>query len=699
MSEENATNQTSEVETPTNVVTDVEPSTAGEALAESTPSGAAAAEAPVDVAAAQEEASAAYIGAVDTGRRIDPSKLAAKPRTRVRRKNDSDGDKPNAKAPRADKSRADKSRADKSRADKSRAPKNQPNQAAPAHAAAAHAAAAHAAAEHAPASSEGAGKQKAAPQAAQDRKRQKSKGRRDQKPKDETDGRYMDKNPSYGDDRPKDPTKISALPPESREVLNTFDASGDFAAMLEEAGPIQMVNVGLGEAVQAKIIRIAGEHTFCDIGGGQEAWMHTSEILDPDGEHTATEGDTLRAFVVANKDGKQISKKLGRHGIDVGMLEEAQRNQIPIEGKVTGFNKGGLEVEIGGGRGFCPLGQADINFVEDVKSFVDQTFFFLVKEVKENGKNVLLSRRALLEKERNEKREALMATLEVGSVVEGVVTRIQPFGVFVELGGEDGMIPISELSWGHVKDANDVVSEGQTVKVEVTRIEPNPKRSGEWRIGLSRKAVEQDPWDEHVGTLQIGSNVPGKVTRLADFGAFVEIFPGVEGLIHISELSPQRIMHPSEVVKEDESVSVRILEINLESKRIGLSLREAKGIDDDKGEGGKPKAALSRGVRLKGTVNRIENYGVFLALTTGDNALLPASETGTQRGTDLRRAFPLETELDVMVIEVDDRGRIRVSITALAAADERAEIADYNKSQGQSASLGTFGDLLQGFKL
>lgn len=660
------------------------------AAEETTPAAVEAEAAAVEATADAGADTSANDGAVDTGRRIDPSKLSTAPKTRLRRKGKDD------KAPKADKPEAKAAEAD------------------------------------APVDAKSEEAEKATPPAANpksDRRTQKSggdrggkgrgrgRGGRDGKGRgrDNNDdkGRYVDDAPMKGDARPKDPTKLPTLPPESKESLNTFDMSGDFAAMLEAAGPVQMNHLRLGDEVQAKIIRIAGENTFLEVGVGQEAWMHSSELQDNDGNFTQEVGNTVRCFLVGNKDGMQLSRKLGRHGVDVGMLEEAARNQIPVEGKVTGVNKGGLEVEIGGGRGFCPIGQADINYIEDSKTFIGQTLFFLVKEVKENGKNVLLSRRALLEKERAEAKAETMKTLEVGAVVEGTVSRIAEFGVFVDLGGVDGMIPISELSWGHVKDAHEVVQDGQKVRVEILRIEPDAKRSGrtgqdEWRIGLSKKAVDQDPWDEHKGQLQVGASLEGKVTRLKDFGAFVELFVGVEGLVHISEISHERIQHPSEVISEDEAVTVTILDVNFDDKRVSLSLRGSRGKGDagdlgarSAGKNDAGAAGIARGARVKGTVDRIEKYGVFLALESGQNALLPAQETGTPRGTDLRRTFPLGTELDVLVIDVDDRGRIRVSKTALEQADERAQIEQYTQSQskGGGGGLGSLGDLLKDFKL
>jgi small subunit ribosomal protein S1 len=440
----------------------------------------------------------------------------------------------------------------------------------------------------------------------------------------------------------------------------------------------------------------------------QEAHAPTAEFLDEEGNLKIKPGDKITAFVTALSEGIVLSTRLAKDQIDVGMLEAAREAQIPVQGTVAAVNKGGAEITLAGAaRGFCPLAQLDINYVEDPAQFVGKTFDFLVREVRENGKNVVLSRRSLLEKQRKEKGDKLLATLEVGAVVDGVVTRIQPFGAFVDLGGVDGLVPVFELSFSHVKDPSDVVTLGQTVRVEVKRIEEDPKRQGQMRISLSLKSTLADPFVEHAAELHRGQVLEGTVKKLESFGAFVELFPGVQGLVHVSQIADRRIAHPREVLKVDEVVRVIVVDFDPSTRRVSLTMREGSDAllsDDQKHDKREAhRTRTGRGASVQGVVDRIESYGVFVKLDPVDgkdlgSALMPASETGTPRGTDLRKALPLGTRVEALVIEVDERGRLKISRTAREQAEERALVAQYNTSNqkgGGGGGLGTFADLLK----
>ncbi|MDP2344926.1 MAG: S1 RNA-binding domain-containing protein [Deltaproteobacteria bacterium] len=498
---------------------------------------------------------------------------------------------------------------------------------------------------------------------------------------------------------------------------------GDFAAMLAAEGAVQRRDVRIGDKVRALCVHVGSDAVFFELSKTQQAHAARAEFLDEkSGEMTIAPGDSVDLFVVAFKDGVLLSPKIGRDQIDVGMLEQARISGIPIDGTVTGVNKGGFEISISGNsRGFCPLGQIDIHFVDDPTTLIGKTLAFLVKEVKEGGKNVVLSRRALLEKERNEKAGKLRETLAVGQIIDGVVTRIQPFGAFVDLGGIDGLVPVSELAYGRVQDPNEIVKVGEQVKVEITRIEddPHPKRQGQLRIGLSMKAMQQDPLVERMNELSPGAQFVGRVMRLEPFGAFVEIFPGVEGLVHVSEISDRRIRHPEDVLKVDEHVQVRVKDVDLPRRRVSLSMREAQNDEpivqtfpdpnEHQQSSSSSKPRLARGTRVVGVVERIERYGVFIncypegadpsSAEKLGTALMPASETGTPRGADLGKAFPIGTQVSALIIDIDERGRLKASKTAREQAEERALVDEYKKDKGQGtgAGLGTFGDLLKKF--
>jgi small subunit ribosomal protein S1 len=484
-------------------------------------------------------------------------------------------------------------------------------------------------------------------------------------------------------------------------VVETGDV-GDFASMLAQTGPIDRKDVRVGDKVRATCVHIGTDTVFFELSRTQEAHAPAAEFLDDDGNLKLRTGDRIDAFVISLSEGILLSTKLGKDQIDVGMLEQAKASGIPVSGTVTGVNKGGIEVQIAGtARGFCPLGQIDVGFVDDPQSLIGKTLEFLVREVKENGRNILLSRRALVEKQKKEAASKTMATLSVGALVKGTVSRLQPFGAFVDIGGVDGLIPLSELGWGHVKDPGEVLKVGDLVSVEVRKIEPDPKREGQTRISLSLKATQQDPFIAHLDDMSPGSWHVGVVKKLETFGAFVELWPGVQGLVHISEIADRRIAHPKDVLNVDEQVKIRVIDVDEVQRRISLSLKEAAPEIDDVTSPERPAGKrVQRGQSCEGVVDRVEKFGVFLKLDAppelaGQSAFMPASETGTQRGTDLHKAFPLATKLQVLIIDVDDRGRLKVSKTAREQAEERAVVDQYKSDKKGQAGFGTLGDLLK----
>jgi small subunit ribosomal protein S1 len=480
-------------------------------------------------------------------------------------------------------------------------------------------------------------------------------------------------------DRPKDLTPEPADSP----------AGEDFAALLAESGGLSSLRLGVGERVHARVVHIGKEDVFCSLSPTQEAVIPKLELVDGEGKLAVKVGDDFDAFVVSLENGIQLSKKLGREGVDVELLKQAAHSQLPVEGLVTGVNKGGLEVAVAGVRAFCPIGQADIGYVESPDVFVGKTLQFVIKEVRDNGRSVVLSRRALLEAERAERSKKVLGTLETGQRLTGKVTRLAEFGAFVDIGGVEGLLPVSEISHARIASPAAVLKEGEELTVQVMRIEPDPKRPDRTRISLSLKAVLPDPFDQHRQDLAEGAMLPGRVMRLEKFGAFVELFPGLEGLVHVSELSNKRIRHPADVLQVGQEVTVRVLGVKTDEKRISLSLKDAPS---ERAAAGAP---LSTGTLVDGTVERHERYGVFVKLASGESALLPAAESGTPPGTDLVKVFPVGSTHALVIVAVDERGRLKVSRRAREAAEDRAVLDEFNKSQGGPKGFGTLGDLLR----
>lgn len=469
-----------------------------------------------------------------------------------------------------------------------------------------------------------------------------------------------------------------------------WDDSGDFAAMLAEEEPVKKLDIEVGTKVRARLIYMSKDTAFFALGPKREGVMPMSELRNKEGDATIKIGDTLSVYVVDIDEAVHLSKKLSRGSGDISMLEDAKDKGIPIEGKITSVNSGGVEVSVAGFRAFCPLGQLDLHFIENAESMLGQTYLFLVHQLSGNGRNVVLNRRNLLEKERREATNKRLETLKVGDRATGTVVRTAKFGAFVDLQGLEGLIPLSQLGFGHSASVEDRVNIGDLVTVEVMRIEEDPKRKGQMRVSLSLKAALPDPYETYAQYLVNGASLEGKVARLESFGAFVELFDGIDGMIHISELSEQKVRHPSEILKEGDPVTVRVLDVDFAKRRIALSLRE----NVERSDKLSPTSSLQRGAKSDGVVERIERYGVFLKLANGQTALLPASETGLPRGSDLGKQFAIGTKVSVMVIEVDDRSRLRVSKIAHEKAEEQALVRNYSSQVGKGG-LGTLGDLLK----
>jgi small subunit ribosomal protein S1 len=364
----------------------------------------------------------------------------------------------------------------------------------------------------------------------------------------------------------------------------------DFEALLaqfeqEHAGATEAARINVGDRVQGKVVSVGETQVFVDLGGKSEGIMEIAALTDADGNLTAGVGDTVEA-TVTSIDEETGSLLLGaqqaRHLHGLAELEQAYRQQLPVDGRVTGAIKGGVEVQIAGQRAFCPASQVDIRFIEDLSEFVGQHLSFRITKL-EGGRrpNLVVSRRAILEEEQQALAAETRARIEEGAVLAGTVTSVKDYGAFVDLGGVEGMVHVSELAYGHVKHPSDVLREGQTVEVQVLRIEQteNPKRPE--KIALSIRALARDPWQDATQRFPVGSQVRGTVTRLQPFGAFVEIEPGLEGLVHISELGAgRRVSHPQEVVNSGQAVEATVLGVDPDKRRISLSLDASKQASD-----------------------------------------------------------------------------------------------------------------------
>jgi small subunit ribosomal protein S1 len=350
----------------------------------------------------------------------------------------------------------------------------------------------------------------------------------------------------------------------------------DFAAMLaetERGAPKAKKRPRVGDQITGKVISVGKDSVFVDVGGKAEGVLERSQVSDAEGNLRVKIGDTVEARVVADAGGTLTLRiKLGRGPEARAELQQAQELAIPVEGLVTEVIKGGVSVDVAGVRGFCPASQIDVRFVDDLTVYVGQKLLFRITRYE--PRNLVLSRRALLEEDNAKRAIETRKKLEPGAVLRGKVVGFKPFGAFIDLGGIEGMLHVSEMGYARVEKPEDVLSLGQDVDVAVLKVEPAVKGDkATERISLSLKALATDPWREAAATLVEGSRVKGKITRLQPFGAFVELAPAVEGLVHISELGAgRRINHPKEVVSIGQDVEAVVLSIDHERHRIGLSL-------------------------------------------------------------------------------------------------------------------------------
>lgn len=360
--------------------------------------------------------------------------------------------------------------------------------------------------------------------------------------------------------------------------MSDFVEEEDFAALLEAnlGGAEKLVK---GQTVDAVVVKISGDWVFIDTGRKGEGVLSREEFLQEDGTISIAEGDTIRAIYLGQIDGETrfTTKISGKGGQGNAQLEEAWRSAIPVEGSIEKEVKGGFEVRLPGAvRAFCPFSQVDL-YRGEAASYIGRHCDFRVIQYSENGRNIVVSRRIILEEEAQQQKELLRESLAVGMVVTGTIRSLMPFGAFINIGGIDGLIPISELAWGRVEDPADLLSVGETVQVTVKKLDWENNK-----FSFSLREAGIDPWQSVSERYQEGAFYVGIVARLVPFGAFVTLEPGIDGLIHISKLGAgKRIAHPKEVVREGEKIEVLIESIDLETHKISLALATVSRAADE----------------------------------------------------------------------------------------------------------------------
>ncbi|MBI9031845.1 S1 RNA-binding domain-containing protein [bacterium] len=413
----------------------------------------------------------------------------------------------------------------------------------------------------------------------------------------------------------------------------------NYAKLLEESFN-NTTEPKMGDVVEGEIINITETSIFINMNGKYDAYADITDYKDKNGKMKYQVGDLLRGFIVEfNNDGIKVSKSLRKQFADKTQIRNAFEEKIPVEGKVFKIVNGGYSVDVLGVRAFCPKSQMDIMLEED-SHYLNNNFTFLVTEYEDNGRNIIVSRKRLLHDEAKIMKEEALENLEAGKVVTGVIRRLTDFGAFVDLGGIEGLLHVSEIAWAHINKPSDVLTVGTEIEVKILAI------NGE-KISLSMKALQDNPLDIAMNELETGTIVECRVLRLHNFGAFVEIIPGVEGLIPISEMAwGKNIRHPKEVLREGDVVSAQIFKLDKNEKKINLSL---KALLENPWDNIEEKVKL--GELITGTVENNTNFGAFVTITDGITGLLPRS----RMPMDMTLNSGDEIELRVTSIDTDSK--------------------------------------------
>jgi small subunit ribosomal protein S1 len=463
----------------------------------------------------------------------------------------------------------------------------------------------------------------------------------------------------------------------------------DFASMFEAS--VKAKQVGKGQTVEGTIVAIGRESAFVNVGGKGEAQIDIAELKNEEGTLEAAVGDRIQAIVVSTEGGLTLSRRLARRAATDRQIEDAFRTGLPVEGRIEREVKGGYEVRIGGQRAFCPYSQIDVARTSDSAQHIGRVYPFRIVEYKEGGRNLIVSRRAVLEEQQRAGAAEFWRSIAVGAVLTGRVASVRDFGAFVDLGaGVQGLLHVSEIGWSRVSDPSQVLKPGEEITVKVLRVDADTQK-----IALGLKQLTADPWSTVQTMYEVGEVRTGRVTRVTEFGAFVELEAGVEALAHVSTFMPTgQPKGWAKLVPVGKTAAFEILSIDLEKKRMGVALVEE---GPARATGAPPAAELVPGARLTGKVARHEKFGVFVALAPGRTGLMPSSETGVAREADVAKALPIGSDVDVIVLEVDASGRrIRVSRKAVLDAREAEEVREYTeRAEAAPEGFGSLADKLR----
>jgi len=471
---------------------------------------------------------------------------------------------------------------------------------------------------------------------------------------------------------------------------NIEDNDLDFANLLDSFESASNDDIRVGDKISGEILSIGMDTVFVSTGTKIDGAVEKNELLDENQELPYQKGDKIELYVISITEHEiKLSKALSGAG-SANQLEDAYHSSMPVEGKVREQCKGGFYVELLQKRAFCPISQMDISFIDNPEEYIGNSYRFIIVKFENGGRNIVVSRRQLLSQEQQVVHDEFFQKHPPESIVDGTITRLMEYGAFVEIfPGIEGMVHISEIAWSRVDDIKTVLNEGEKVRVKILSI-ADGKKKGKYKIALSIKQIDGDPWNQELA-VKVGDRFKGTVKKCMNFGAFVEIASGIEGLVHISEMSyVKRILKPEDVVNVGDSVDVVVKSIDMENKKIALSMKDAEG---DPWIGVNDK--FSVGQILDGTIERKEKFGLFVALAPGITGLMPISEIKKHSQASRIERLNLGDSIKAEIKEINLEDR-KIS---LGTGDEGNEKGWENYSNKTDSGNSDFSDQLQKLKL
>jgi small subunit ribosomal protein S1 len=420
----------------------------------------------------------------------------------------------------------------------------------------------------------------------------------------------------------------------------------DFATLLDQS--MQKQKVEVGEVVVGEVIEVGSETVTVDIGYKSEGEVPLAEFKQPDGSHAVKLGDSIKVFLEAVEDEEGIvwlSKEKADQLKIWDDLQEAYNDEQVVEGRIVQRVKGGLSVDIGV-PSFLPGSQVDLRPVKNLDELIGKSFKFKILKFNKKRGNIVLSRRVLLEKERDALRKETLKRMEEGVILEGIVKNITDYGAFIDLGGVDGLLHITDMSWGRVGHPSELLSIGDEINVKVLRYDRERER-----VSLGLKQTKPDPWTAAADKYPVGTRLEGRVVSLTDYGAFVELEQGIEGLIHISEMSwVKKIRHPSQILSVQDTVEAVVLNLDVENQRISLGLKQTEP---------NPWAVLKdrypKGSRIKGQIRNITDFGIFVGIEEGIDGLVHISDLSwTHKVKHPSEIYKKGEEIEAVVLNIDE---------------------------------------------